>query len=380
MSDCIVIGGGIIGLTSAYELTRHGATVTVFDQSQTGREASWAGAGMLPPADICRSSPGLAELTRFTHSLWPELTQRLFDETGVDNGFLSCGGLEILSYASEQQDDLNVQGLSERWREQNVDVELVEGQRLHNKEPELSNLVDSANYLPEFCQVRNPWHLRALRMACEQLSVQFREHQRITSIDVESESNIELRTEEGVEQADACVVAAGAWSAELLASCGIEVPLEPVRGQIVLLNTGRRILNHVIEYGKMYLVPRNDSRVLIGATEEWAGFEKRNTAAGVQSLIEFACQLVPALKDATIEKCWSGLRPCCSDRLPIIDRLPSNERVIVATGHYRYGLHLSAATGHLVRQLVMQESPDVRLEDFSCGRFAGISTVPNSRV
>lgn len=372
MSDCIVIGGGIIGLTSAYELACRGARVTLIDQQKTGQEASWAGAGMLPPGDAQTDSRDLKALTRFTHSRWPTLTHQLFESTGIDNGFLPCGGLRIL--ADDASTDTREDFVNEvsSWREQGVTASELTAHDHLRFEPKLTDQIATSLYLPDFCQVRNPWHLRALRVACENRGVDFREGESVRVIERYGTAQVEIRTERNRFQATHCVVAAGAWSAQLLSESNFPIPVEPVRGQIVLLKTDHPVLSHVVECGKRYLVPRGDGRLLVGATEEWAGFEKRNTAVGVRSLLDFAISLVPSLKDATIEKCWSGLRPCCSDRLPIIGPIPDRENIIIATGHYRFGLHLSAATGHVVGQLITGEPLDVRMDDFACSRFSPI--------
>ena len=127
-----------------------------------------------------------------------------------------------------------------------------------------------------------------------------------------------------------------------------------MRGQIVLLSMQPSPIQHVINVGPRYLVPRGDGRVLVGATEEVAGFDKRTTASGVGGLVEFALAIVPELARATFEQCWAGLRPQSADGLPYLGRAAQAENLFVATGHFRAGLQLSPATGAaLMSQLIL---------------------------
>ena len=132
-----------------------------------------------------------------------------------------------------------------------------------------------------------------------------------------------------------------------------------MRGQIVLLACPQRPFRHVIECGPRYLVPRDDGRVLIGSTEESVGFNKQNTAEGLRGLLSFAEELVPSLRDALFERAWAGLRPRTVNGMPYIGRLPGQESLFVAAGHFRAGLHLSPVTGRVVSQLIMGEPPIV---------------------
>ncbi|MDZ4686270.1 MAG: FAD-dependent oxidoreductase, partial [Planctomycetaceae bacterium] len=176
---------------------------------------------------------------------------------------------------------------------------------------------------------------------------------------------IAVRTPAGPVAGETFVIAGGAWSGELARQVGVDVAIEPVRGQIVLLEQTPVPFRYVIQSGARYLVPRADGRILIGATEEHVGFVKANTADGVRGLLEFATQLVPGLAGARLEQCWSGLRPYRAGGLPIISRAPLAENVIVAAGHFRAGLQLSPVTAVLVRQFVCGQPTLLPVEWFS---------------
>jgi glycine oxidase len=128
------------------------------------------------------------------------------------------------------------------------------------------------------------------------------------------------------------------------------------------------VLSRIVERGKLYLVPRPDGRVLVGSTEEDAGFEKQTTAEGITSLLSFALELVPRLAGASVERCWAGLRPGSPDGLPFLGPVPGFENLYVAAGHFRSGLHLSPATGLLMKELLLGEPLSIPLEEFRLDR------------
>ena len=134
----------------------------------------------------------------------------------------------------------------------------------------------------------------------------------------------------------------------------------------MLLNLPCPPFRRVMEYGKRYLVPRPDGRVLVGATEEEAGFDRRTTAGGVAGLLEFACRLVPGLSEATVERTWAGLRPVSPDALPLIGPVPGCEGLVLAAGHGRNGLQMSPVTGVLVRQQILRQPPCLPAELAGC--------------
>ena len=368
MTDVLVVGGGVIGLSVAWELARHGLTVRVLERGTPGREASWAGAGILPPGNPARAQTLEQHLRGHSCGLWPEWSQRLQEETGVDNGFRNCGGLQLAFPA-------DVEELSQHrcsWQDEGVAASEIPPAELPVQEPALSSELAAAFELPELSQVRNPRHLQALQVACHQAGVTFDCGRPVLEILVRGGRFEGVRTVAGVLHAQTCVLAAGPWTPQLLpaaaeaAACAAPRAIRPVRGQIVLLNLPCPPFRRVMEYGKRYLVPRPDGRVLVGATEEEAGFDRRTTAGGVAGLLEFACRLVPGLSEATVERTWAGLRPVSPDALPLIGPVPGCEGLVLAAGHGRNGLQMSPVTGVLVRQLILRQPPCLPAELAGC--------------
>jgi glycine oxidase len=361
MADVIVIGGGVIGLTSAWELAGRGLKVTVLDRQQPGREASWAGAGILPPAYFGPPEHPLASLSRATHPLWPQLSEQLRAETGIDNGFRQCGGINFAPDGNPTTLDQEIR----LWQQAGADVEPLGADAVQSLEPSLSREAGAGYRLPQTWQVRNPRHLRALLIACLQRGVEIRSDERVLEITRSGGRATGVLTQTDRLPSDSVLVTAGAWTPGLLRELGSARSIEPIRGQMVLLWTPAPVLSHVIECGPRYLVPRPDGKLLVGSTEERAGFEKRNTPAGIGGLMDFAVRLVPTLAQARFEQAWSGLRPHPTDDVPLMGRLPGVDNLYVAAGHFRAGLHLSPITARVMAQLMTGRPTDVDLAPFA---------------
>lgn len=364
MHDVAIIGGGVIGLSIACELAGEGVSVAVLDQGQIGQESSWAGAGILPPGNPDSAASSEARLRAASHVLWPALSARLKGETGIDNGFRRCGGLEVrVQGPGDSLDDEMA-----AWRREGVCVEPLDGHSLRRLETGLNPEIECAYRLPEMGQVRNPRHLKALTALAAKRGVKLLAGTPAYGFERTDEKVVAVETNGGKIAAGQFVIAGGAWSGRLLGELESRATVRPMRGQIVLLAMPGLSLSHVVNVGLRYLVPRGDGRVLVGSTEEIVGFDKRTTASGVGGLIEFACEVAPVLGAATIERAWAGLRPQSADGLPYLGRVGQVENLFVATGHFRAGLQLSPITALVVSQLVMGRKPALDLAPYSADR------------
>jgi glycine oxidase len=374
MDDVIVIGGGVIGLSVALELAGQGAAVTVLEQGDFGREASWAGAGILPPGNLDAAIAPEARLRALSHSLWPDWAEALSAETGIETGYTRCGGLELRSGTEENLDDLSTE--IEWWRGQGVRVEEPDSDAIKELEPLVSPEIVAAYRLPELGQVRNPRLLKALLAGCASRGVRLRAGTPVIGLEEQGEASPEdrgrridaLRTHSGSVQAGRYLVTGGAWSRGLLTSVGVDVAINPVRGQMVLLSQSPRMFSHILQTGSRYIVPRDDGRILIGSTEEHVGFFKANTASAVSELLAFGTSRVSALAHARFERCWSGLRPGSGDGLPYLGRVAGFDNLFVASGHFRSGLQMSPGTARLTRQALLDQETDIPLEPFHSDR------------
>ncbi len=170
------------------------------------------------------------------------------------------------------------------------------------------------------------------------------------------------------------LISSGAWSAALLDRSDYSWPIRPVRGQIAQLQGPPGLLPTILEHGRRYLVPRRDGRILIGSTEEYAGFAAETTEAGICGLRQFAADLVPALNELPLVHQWAGLRPGSPDELPAIGVLPGSENIFVACGHFRSGLQMSPGTGALAAALLCNETPAIDLNGLEPDRFLQLPT------
>jgi len=369
-SDILIVGGGVIGLSLAYELAGQGGSVCVLEQGGFGREASWAGAGILPPGNLKHARSPDDQLRGVSHKLWPELSASLREETGIDTGYCISGGIEIRLHTSPQQ----LRPEIEHFESLGIAVEELTPAQAQELEPAVTSQVGVAYRLPELGQVRNPRHLKALVAGCRARGVDLQAGQHVRRVCVENDSAVGVETTDGVVSAGAVCIAGGAWSGPLLDPFCNKPGIVPVRGQIVLLSLSGPVFRHVLQSESCYLVPRPDGRVLIGSTEEWVGFDKRNTAGAVSGLIDFGTRLVPALAGAALERTWAGLRPGSPDGLPYLGRVPNVNNVYVAAGHFRSGLQMSPGTARVMSEVMLGRTPSIDLDAFAITRHHGHST------
>ncbi|MDA1039983.1 MAG: FAD-dependent oxidoreductase [Planctomycetota bacterium] len=375
MPDCCIIGGGIVGLSIARELAGRGATVRVVARDQDRSTSSWAAAGIFPPAPRHAGETPGETLTGWSdelHRLW---ARDLLDETGIDNGLVTCGGLHVAGDAARLT-ALDAIGAS--WRDRNARCELLTAAGAMEVEPGLADAVRrgvivGGIYLPEETQIRTPRHLEAVRRSCENRGVAIMDGSDVTAIRVTDGqiNGIEVTTAAGnreTVQADAYCLAAGAWSGGLAAQLDLALETKPVRGQIALLRFPRPILTRVINMGVDYLLPRPDGRLLVGSTLEDAGFDGSTTAAAIDRLRTVATTLLGDISAASLEQVWAGLRPGSSDGLPSIGRLPGCHNGFVAAGHFRAGLHQSTGTAVLIADLITGKEPTIDLAAFAPDR------------
>jgi glycine oxidase len=374
--DVLVIGGGIIGLTSAYFLAKAGLSVEVLDRGDLGREASWAGAGIIPPGNPELAATPIDKLRAIGSARFPALSAELRERTGIENGYLRCGGIEFQS--PEDADVLPV------WAGEGIRHERLTEGGLRRLEPAVGASQGDPYLLPDCAQVRNPWHLRALIAACRTAGVVLRPHTEVSAFysPVGCVESVLTRQDDEIPTHHAVLIATGAWAKELLTGPNRvpPPPVYPVRGQIVLFRPPTPVLTRVLMFGKRYLVPRSDGRVLVGSTEEpEAGFENATTPDAIRGLTDFACSVVPALRDAPVEKCWAGLRPGSPDGMPFIGTVHGYGNVFAAVGHFRAGVQLSIGTAELVRDLITGKPPAIPADAFRLDRKPDLTARPAFR-
>ena len=346
--DVIIIGGGIIGVSLALELRRHGAKVLVVDRTEPGREASSAAAGMLADLDP-ENPPALRDLAVASAKLYPEFVHEVEDESGVHVDLRSQGTLSLADGGS-----------SAVTRPQQLSPE-----QIARLEPALAGCV-SAAFLAE--RSVDPAALMAAALkAAKHRGVEVAFGDPVRHLLLNGGQVTGARTERTSFSAPVVVNCAGAWAGEIGPQ---SLPARPVKGQMLALVAERGLLQHVIRSRQIYLVPRSDGRVIAGATVEDKGFDKRVEPEVIQALHQAAAMLVPQLGEAKIHSSWAGLRPGTPDELPMLGR-GAFDGYFVASGHYRNGILLAPVTATLMTQLIRGQQPELDLAAFSPQRFTG---------
>lgn len=363
-ADVAIVGGGVIGLALARELSSRGADVLLIERGRTGEEASSAAAGLLSAQSDAGSASPFFDLALESRDLYPAWTEALLQETGLDaglrrTGVLRCGSAESLGrFLWQIEAGLPLEGLDAR------QVSAVSGGRA-------ARGIVQGLFFPADGVVNNRQLVAALRRSLDLRGVAVEEGVAVTRFRVHGGVCRGLETSSGAVACDRVVDAAGAW-ANLDPTLPFPVPVEPVRGQMVELADGAG-LSTVLESEEVYLVPRSDGRVLVGATVERVGFVKEVTAAGVQGLLASAIALAPSLEGARVAAAWAGLRPGTPDGLPILGESPVRS-LVLATGHFRNGILLAPLTALLVADVVTG-SGSRDLSAFSPGRFDSAARV-----
>ncbi|MHC4799989.1 MAG: NAD(P)/FAD-dependent oxidoreductase, partial [Planctomycetota bacterium] len=319
-SDVIVIGGGIVGLATAYKLGKAGIGVTVLERGLCGREASWAGAGVLQCGNWHRTDP-LVQLLRESIRNYHKFTDQLREQTGIDAQFERCGSLDLLLEDQQYRMAASEVKAAEVYNEEygRPVLELLSPEQARQMEPNITADLLGAKYCSTTCQVQNPLIMRALREACLMEKVQIHENCAALELLRQGQRVIGARGVGGEFTSQHVVLTAGPWSSLIDKQLGQLMPVNPVRGQIVLLEMHPRPFKRVIERGRCYLIPRFDGRIVVGATQEpEVGYERRNTVEGVHHLLTLTQRLVPPLAGASIVRLWSGLRPASPDDWPYI--------------------------------------------------------------
>jgi glycine oxidase len=363
--DAVIAGGGLIGAAVALELSQVGLRVAVFDAREPGHEASWASAGILSPAPENSTMIAMVPLGRASLSLYPKFIASVEELSSLPTGYRAKGTLEALSSRHAKQELNTIVALHHGL---GLKAEALSAQEARELEPALSDEVEAAVLRPEEASVDSRLLAAALLEAAKRSGAQifpgspvqdiWREGSRCRGFILANENKI---------VAQHTIIAAGCFSSQIN---GVEefAPVRPAKGQMISLRCATAKIERVLWSERVYLVPRNDGRILAGATVEHVGFDKTVTAGGIHANLDGAIALAPALAAAQVEETWAGLRPDTPDHLPIIG--PADlDGLILATGHFRSGVLLTPITARLVGDYVLRKTPSMDVERFSPMRF-----------
>ncbi len=358
-TDCIIIGAGIAGLSTALRLREAGLSVTVIEREALGREASWAGGGILCPLYAWRYPEPVMRLAAAGMARYPAFIDELRGQQATDPEFFQSGML-VLDPIQTPTEATQITA----WAEKHQYAHQWQAAETHFAHLPHQN----ALWLPQINTVRNPRLLQALIAAVRQAGVGLLEHQPVQQLLYENNRILGVQSAHSTHLAEHVIVTAGAWSGGLVPGLS-PADVFPVRGQMIRFEPTPAPGMHTILMDQgVYLIPRRDGSVVVGSTVEHVGFDKHTTQEAMAHLHRTAVALWPNLARNAIAQQWSGLRPGTQDELPYLGAHPEIKGLWVATGFYRNGLAMAPAVAEIMRNLVTGEPSPMDLSDYRLDR------------
>ena len=343
----LIIGGGVIGLSIGWQLVRRRRHVEIFERTTVGKEASWAAAGMLAPYSEDDSH---LQLGCMSLALYPQFLQELNEDSKIDLSLERQGTL----YAGIDRDDrLFLEHLLHDLRKKSLQVEWLSGKEAREKEPLLSPRVFTALWIPSETHIQNRKLLESLKTAFQNQGGILHEHCPVQRLWIHDGCLRGLWTTEPIA-GNFVINTAGAW-ADLIHTIS-SAPIYPNKGQILTLSMSAGMtLSHMIRTPRVYLVPKSDGLLRVGATSEEVGFDQTVTAGAVLGLLQAAYEVIPAIACLPLQEAEAKLRPASYDRLPCIEETEL-KGYFRAVGHGRSGILLAPYTAYeMVRILCKSE-------------------------
>ncbi len=325
MSDCLIVGGGVIGMMSARALALKGAQVIVLDQRKCARESSWAGGGIISPLYPWQYDDFTNELSFASQAVYADLCQQLYASSGIDPQYQKHGLL--------MRDEFDTAPAKAWMKRYQIEYELH----------------PQGAFFSHIGSVRNPRLLAALQADIGNLGVKIIEHTQAQSLMIKNDKVLGVRSAKKDFFADNTVICAGAWSSKLL---NLADPVAPIKGQMIVIKADSGTLKHIILNQGQYLIPRVDGSILVGSTTEAVGFDRSTHTHTKNQLYQFACQQVPTLKTAKITQHWSGFRPATQSRKSLIARDKNHYNLFINTGHFRNGLNMAPESANRITQMI----------------------------
>jgi glycine oxidase len=363
--DVIVVGGGVIGCSIAWRLAQSGLKVTVFERGRVGCEASRAAAGMLSPQGEALGPGPFFEFCLRSRTMYRAFAEELTEASGIDVQYKDDGTLFVVIEGEDGEAKTDWAS----WQfEAGLPLEYVSADDLRRLEPAVTELATRAIFLPEEHQVENRRLMDALEAAMKRADVELIEGADVSALQFERARVTGVVSAGQRFDAGVVIVAAGTWSSQLLEPLGLDVKVIPARGQMISVRSNPCPIKRVLHSSKVYVVPRNDGRLLIGATVEYEGFNKSVTAGAINSLLSAAVELIPSIADFAVDEMWCGLRPDTIDHLPIIGA-SGVDNLVLATGHFRNGILLAPITSASVAELINSNRQPDALGPFGLQRY-----------
>jgi glycine oxidase len=365
----VIIGAGVIGMGIAWRLAQADRSVTVYDRAEAGHGASWAAAGMLAAA--VETEPGEEELLTLTlesQRMWRGFARELKAASGISVEYRDEGTIVL---ALTRDDAEHLRHTYDFQKSLGLELQWLSGAEARRREPHLRPGIPAAVFSPRDHQVENRRLAQGLGEAARRAGVVLREHLAVREVEIAGGRVHAVVTDHGRDPADVVILAAGAWSREIAGIPSAYLPpVRPIKGQMLALrmDPSAPLLRHVIWAPRSYLVPRQDGRLVIGATVEERGFDDKLTAGGLLALLEGAWRAVPTIEELPIAETWVGFRPGSRDDAPMLG--PSGiDGLVIATGHHRNGILLTPLTVDTISAYVLTGRLPEIVEPFTPERF-----------
>lgn len=401
-SDVVVIGGGVIGCAVAYYAARRGLEVTLIDNPKRGRATSASAGGLWPlgesvglgcgvifykatkaacqdtgleaghtgPERLPRSFLDFALASR---AMFPALVDELRETGGTD---VELEKTSLLFVMYDQGDQAFARDLWDDYPEHRPSFEFLTPAEVAAAEPALTTDLVGALRFHDDDQL-NPYRLAdAFRAAARAHGATIRSHTEVTGIRRAGHRVTGVVTRDGVIPCRIAVNAAGAWAGQVARTAGVDVPVHPVRGQIVCTETLPHVLNACLSTTDCYLAQKRHGEIIIGSTTEDAGFDTSVTGSAIGSLTAGAIRAVPDLARVAVKRVWSGLRPGSPDELPILGPVDGLSGLLLACGHFRTGVLNAPLTGLMLADLIAGDLPSHPIEPFLLSRFGQAMAAP----
>ena len=332
-------------MMTARELSKVGFNVQILEKGQIGQESSWAGGGILSPLYPWAGPEEIWPMISRSQKVYPGLCEGLLDETGIDPQLIRSG---LLNFDQIDSDKLD------RWMEKTgSNYTKTDAKQIAEIVPALDTKFESAIWLPQVSQIRNPRLLKALKKSLVQSKVQISEGVEVSSIKQARGKVQSVETSKGQISCKFVVVAAGAWSGKFLNN---KSAIEPVRGQMLRVKVPAGFLERILLKNDTYLIPRQDGQLLIGSSLEYVGFDKSVTKEMGDKLYADAIKILPSLGDFSVSQQWAGLRPGTDKGIPVIEESKEVEGLFINSGHFRNGVALAPASCEIIVDLILKEN------------------------
>lgn len=340
--DCIVIGGGIVGMCTARDLALRGLTVGLFDKNKLGQEASWSAGGILSSMRPWLEEPYSSALSEQGKALYADFASELKQYTGIDPEYRPCG------LVLNNENDIHPGKIwFNKHRIKFCEDHEYLSQKLH--------ICPAAIVIPTIAQIRVPKLLKALHASLIQLGVDIFENAPISKFKSDKRHCKFVQVKNEKYYADVFVITAGAWSQRLLSAQDDTIKIKPVLGQMLCIKFPEKPFDPIILDGRHYLIPRQDGHVLIGSTLEDVGFNKRITKKAYKQLTQWACKLWPDIVQAKFIQQWCGLRPATNHGQPYLGKLENRRNIYINAGHFRKGILQAPVCAEKIADMICSE-------------------------